>query len=126
MTFDEIRLKSIRAAQNFQELGYGSQQVFAFMVRNSHNVAPTIFGALCAGCSVNTVDPSFGKTELLHMLGTTKPSLMFCDIECYELVKESLTELENDAKIYTFGGSEDDSEPVENLFAETGTEESFM
>lgn len=126
MTFDEIRLKTIRAAQNFQELGYQPKQVFAFMIRNSHNVAPIIFGAISIGCPVNTLDPSFGKTELLHMLGTTKPALMFCDIESYELVKESLIELENDAKIFTFGGSDGDSVPVEDLFAETGTETSFM
>lgn len=126
MTFDEIRLKTIRAAQNLQELGYGSKQVFAFMVKNSHDVASTIFGALCVGGSVNTLDPSFGKTELLHMFGTTKPSLVFCDLESFELVKESLAELENDATIYTFGGNVDGSETVENLFAETGTEESFM
>lgn len=126
MTFDEIRLKTIRAAQNLHDLGYESKQVFAFMVRNFHNVAPTIFGAMSIGCSVNTLDPSFGKTELLHMLGTTKPSLMFCDVESLELVKECLVELENEAKIFTFGGSEDGSEPVENLFAETGTEDGFM
>ncbi|XP_055325885.1 uncharacterized protein LOC129579744 [Sitodiplosis mosellana] len=126
MTFDEIRLKTIRAAQNLQELGYQPKQVFAFMIRNSHHVAPTVFGAISIGCSVNSLDPSFGKTELLHMLGTTKPDLMFCDVESYELVKECLVQLQNDAKIFTFGGSDGESEPVENLFAETGTESSFM
>lgn len=126
MTFDEIRLKTIRVAQNLQDLGYQSKQVFAFMVKNSHYVAPTLFGAISIGCSVNTLDPSFGKTELIHMLGTTKPNLMFCDVGSYGLVKDCLVELENDAKIFTFGGNEDESEPVENLFTETGNEDKFM
>lgn len=126
MTFDEIRLKTIRAALSLQERGYQSKQVFSFMVRNSHHIAPTIFSAMCIGCAVNTLDPSFGRTELLHMLGTTKPDVMFCDVESFDLVKECLTELENDAKIFTLGGSVDESEPVENLFIETGTEESFV
>lgn len=126
MTFDKIRLNAIRTAQNLQALGYRSKQVFAFMIRNSHHVAPIIFGTMCIGCSVNMLDPSFGKTELLHMLRTTKPDLMFCDIESLDLVKGSLVELENGAKIFTIGGNRGGSEPVESLFAETGTENTYM
>lgn len=126
MSFDEIRIKTIRAAENFQERGYESKQIFGLLARNSHHVAPIVFGSICIGCIVNALDPTFGKIELIHMLNTTNPSLMFCDIECYDLLKECLTELENEAKIFTFGGSKDDTEPVEILFAETGTEKYFL
>lgn len=87
-----------------------------------------VFGSFAIGCPLNTLDPSFGKTELNHMLRTIKPSLMFCDIECYDLVKECLEELDNDFRhtIFTFGGSKDNSEPVENLFAETHQESEFL
>lgn len=40
MTFDEIRIKSIRFAQNLQARGYKSQQVFGIVAKNSHHVAP--------------------------------------------------------------------------------------
>lgn len=64
----------------------------------------------------------------MHMLKTTKPVLMFCDVDCHVLVKQCLADLENDFKfdIVTVGGSKDDSEPIENLFAETGREEEFL
>lgn len=64
----------------------------------------------------------------MHMLKTIKPVLMFCDIECYDLVKECLKEVENEFqfKILTLGGSKDGSEPIDNLFAETGHEDEFM
>lgn len=126
MSFDEIRIKTIQAAENLQERGYEPKQIFGLLARNSHHVASIVFGSISIGCSVNTLDPTFGKIELMHMLNTTKPSLMFCDIEGYDLLKECLTELENDAKIFTFGGSKDDSEPVEVLFTETGTENYFL
>lgn len=116
----------IRAAQNLQKRGYTPKQVFGFICKNSHNVAPIIFASISVGCPANTLDPSFGKTELIHMLKTTKPVLMFSDLECYDLIKECLTELGKDTKIFTFGGSKGDSEPVENLFAETHEEDSFM
>lgn len=96
------------------------------MAKNSHHVAPIVFASISNGCPVNTLDPSFGKTELCHMLKTTKPVLLFCDVEGYELVKKCLSELGNKAKVFTFGGSKGEAEPVENLFAETHTEESFL
>lgn len=78
------------------------------------------------GCPINTLDPSFGKNEIKHMLSTTQPSLMFCDIKIYDLLKECLSELGNDADIFTFGGQIGDSEPVENLFVENGDEYEFV
>lgn len=125
MSFNEIRIKTIRAAQNLQKRGYEPKQVFGLMAKNSHHVAPIVFASICIGCPINTLDPTFGKTELIYMLKTTKPALMFCDVEVYDLVAECLAELKNDAKIVTFGGSTDGADSVENLLAETNTEIEF-
>lgn len=78
------------------------------------------------GCLVNTLDPSFKKAEIIHILKLTKPVLMFCDVENYELLRECLTELKNCAKIFTFGGSNGDSEQIETLFGKTHNESDFM
>lgn len=126
MTFDEIRTKTIRAAQNLQELGYKREQVFGLIAKNSQNVAPIAFASFAIGCPINSLDPSFGKTEFMHMLKITKPVLVFCDVSCYEILSECLTELESNARIFTFGGSSGRSEPVENLFKETQRDEKFM
>lgn len=126
MTFDEIKTKTIRAAQNLQALGYKREQVFGLIAKNSQNVAPIAFASFAIGCPINSLDPSFGKTEFMHMLKITKPVLVFCDVSCYEILSECLTELESDARIFTFGGSFGRSEPVENLFKETQREETFM
>ncbi|XP_031621710.1 4-coumarate--CoA ligase 1-like isoform X2 [Contarinia nasturtii] len=119
-------MKTIRAAQNLQKRGYRSKQVFGVLAKNSHHLAPIVFASLAIGSAVNTLDPTFGKTELLHMLKTIKPALIFCDVEACDLVKVCLNELNNDAKIFTFGGSTDDSEQVENLFVETHNESKFV
>lgn len=126
MSYNEIRLKSIRAARNLQARGYKAKQVFGFLAKNSHHLAPVVFASFYLGCPVNTLDASFGKVELIHMLKTTKPTLMFCDTETYDLLKESLHELGNNAKIFTFGGKKGDSEQVENLFIENGNDYEFM
>lgn len=87
-----------------------------------------VFASIAIGCPITTLDPSFSKSQLMHMLKTTKPKLMFCDVICLDLVKECRTAMETDFQfdILTFGGSKDDSEPVENLFAETDHEEHFL
>ena len=126
MCFDEIRSRSIRAAQNLRARGYTKNQVVGFIAGNSHHVAPIVFASLYLGCPVNTLDPSFGKNDIKHMLNTTKPSVMFCDVKIYDLLKECLDDLENDAEVFTFDGQIGESKPVENLFMENGDETDFV
>lgn len=126
MSFDEIKVKTIRAAQNLQNLGYKPKQVFGLIVKNSYHVAPIFFASIAIGCQLSTLDTSFGRTELIHILNMTKPVLLFCDVECVDLLDECLKEIEIQAKIFTFGGSKGNSEPIENLFKETHKETQFM
>lgn len=126
MTFDEIRIKTIRAAQNLQALGYKPKDVFTLIARNSQHVAPITFASLAIGCPINTLDPSFGRAELNHMMKITNTVLVFCDVECFELVNKCLKELGNSAKIFTFGDSAGQSESVESLFEDTHRENQFM
>lgn len=126
MTFDEIRIKSIRAAKNLQQLGYKPNDMFGLMARNWKDTAPIVFASLFNACPLNTLDPNFGKVELIHMLKTTKPCLMFCDVELFDLVAECLTESGMKSHIFTFGGQEGDSKTVESLFAENGDDDDFL
>lgn len=80
---------------------------------------------MCIGCPLSTLDPSFSKAEILHMLSITKPTFMFCDSGMYELLQECLNELENDATVFTFSGQVGDSIPVENLFQGSTEAENF-
>lgn len=126
ITFNQIRIKAIRAATNLQRLGYKSNSIFGFIARNSANVALIVFASLFNGCPLNTMDPNFGKVELIHMLKTTKPCLMFCDLEIYDLVAECLKDLELRSCIFTFGGQTGDSKSVDSLFDEIGDENQFL
>lgn len=125
MSFAELHKKTVCAAQNLQTLGYQPKRVIATIARNSHHVAPIAIASIAIGCQLISLHSSFKRTELIHMLKLTEPILMFCDIDSYELVKECFEELRHTAKIYTFGGTIGDSEPVENLFEETHNEHEF-
>lgn len=125
MTYNELHLKTIRAAQNLQTRGYQTNQVFSLMTRHLENVAPIVFAAYYLGCPVNPLHWSFGKDEIVQIFRTTKPSVIFCEIENYLVLVESLRELKMNAKIFTFNGQTHDSESVTNLFLETGIEIHF-
>lgn len=126
MTFEELYVKSVRAAQNIQKLGYHRGDIFAVISKNNHDLSSIVMALLSTGHPFNTLDPSFTEIEMTHMLNLTKPKLIFTELESYEIVKQSLQNVNNDAKIYTFGGQIEDSLPVENLFVETGIESEFM
>lgn len=65
------------------------------------------------------------RSTLIRIFGTTKPSVIFCDVKAYDLLSDCLKEMDSSAKVFTFNGTKDNSEPVENLFKETGREEDF-
>lgn len=126
LTNNEIRLRIIRTAQNITNLGFKEDDIFTIIARNSENLAPLVFGSMAIGCPVNTLDPSFGRFEITHMLEIAKPKLVFCDLDKLDVVRESLEGLELNPMIYTFGGETEFSRNVSELLAETECEEDFV
>lgn len=126
LTFEEMHLKTIRAAQNLQIRGCTPKQVIGFMVENVPHLSPIVFAAYSVGCPINALSTTVDKSDVLRMLGITQPSIFICDVKKYDLIKECLTELRNDAPIYTFNGTKNSSIAVEYLFEKTGNEESFV
>lgn len=121
-----MKIKTMRAVQNLQARGIKPGQIVEIVARNSHHLAPIVFASLALGCTFNALSTSSARNDIIHMLRITKPAVMFCDVENYELVKDCLAELGNKAIMFTFGGSVDGSEPVENLFTKTHKENQFM
>lgn len=127
MTFDEIKTKTIRAAQNLQARSFFKpKQTFVLLSRNDHNVAPIVFASIAIGCPLNCLDASFSETELIHMLKTTTPAVAFCQSTCYDLLMHCLNVVSNPAKVFVIGDNQTQCESVENLFAETHREQEFM
>ena len=127
LTYDELRLNTIRAAQNLQKRGFnGPKQVFAFLAKNSDYLTSLMFASFCLGSMADMWNASHGKADIIRLLQMTRPNLFFCDVELYDVLVECLNEANHQAKIFTFNGVKGESEAVENLFEETGTEENFM
>lgn len=126
MSFDDIKIATIRVAQNLQTIGCKPKDVFMIIGKNSHQVAPITFASIAIGCPINALDLSFRKTEVIHMMKITQPKIVFCDVAYYELVDVCLRELGNNASIFCFGGIVGRSKSVDSLFKETHKESLFM
>lgn len=125
ITFDELRLMTVRAAQNLQKRGYNLKQIIGINSLNEPYLAPIIFAALCLGIPVNPLYSKW-KPDIIEMFTSTDPAIIFCEIEKYDITVECLTEMKLEAKIFTLNGLKGDSEAVENLFVETGMEDEFL
>lgn len=118
-------MMTIRAAQNLQKRGYNSKDVTALITGDVAHLAPIVFAGLCLGHPMSAMASSW-KPDLLRMLEITKPRIIFCEVEKYDLVVECMADLGIQAKVFTFGGAKGDAEPVENLFVETNCEDEFV
>lgn len=126
VTFEEMHMKTVRAAQNLQKLNHNKDELFVIISKNNHDVAPICMALFCIGQLFHPYRPSFGKTELIQMFEDLKPKVIFAEMESYALIKKCAEHVGSDAKIYTFCGKTADSLAVEDLFAETGIEEDFV
>lgn len=87
LTCDDIRLRSIRAAQNLTKLGYKQGDMVGFAMRNRENVAPLVYGCFLIGAPVNCVDPDFTAADMAHMFRISRPVLVVADEENVGTVK---------------------------------------
>lgn len=101
LTNNDIRVRSIQAAQFFQKLGFKEGDIVGFVARNSDNLAPLMIGAFLCGIIVNGISPTFKKDEITRHFIETKPKLIFCDDSNYPEIREFLIETNLRSLVYT-------------------------
>lgn len=128
LTCEELRVKSIRLAQNLTALGIKSSDVVGIICRHTHEVTIALYGCILIGAPVNPSDLSFTKNDIKHMFEQTKPKLVICDSDQVSKVREALSELRNDAKVYSisYGESSEDFLSFNELIEPTGSEDNFI
>lgn len=126
MTYNEIRLKTVRAAQNLLKRGFKPRDVFGFLAGSSEHLVPLMVASICLACPVAPLYSMLTKDEIVRFFLKTKPTVVFCDVSAYDQLAEALLELPFSVQVFTLGGKMNGAEPVENLFVETGEENDFV
>lgn len=126
MTCGEMRLRTIRVAQNLARMGYNRDNTFTMAARNGESVAPVLFACFALGIPVNTLDASFQRDDLSHMLQTVRSQVLFCDQETWPEMKVALEMVKLDPVVFIFGEKVEGCKHVDELLKETGTEDEFV
>uniref|UniRef100_A0A8D7ZYL0 Luciferin 4-monooxygenase n=1 Tax=Culex pipiens TaxID=7175 RepID=A0A8D7ZYL0_CULPI len=128
MTNGELQLRATRVAQNLKELGFCKGDMVTMACANSENVAPLAVGLLINGMPFNTLAPSYGVDDMVHMMKITQPKLVFCDANNYETIKQAVALAVKDKPlVYVFeSGEMDGVNKVEDLLKVTGREQFFV
>lgn len=125
MTYHDMRMETIRVAQNLEKRGFKSHQVFGFMAGNSEHLVSAFLASICLACPVVPLHPMLSRDEIIHVLLKTKPTVVFCDVSAFVEMNKALKELNRGVKVFTFGGQIRGIEPIENLLIATGNETDF-
>ena len=126
VTFAEIRLKSIRVAQNLIKSGISADDVVGIVCKNQVNLTPIVYGCAFIGAPVNPLDVSFAINDIKQMFGQTKPKIVICDNDVYDNVKQALDAIESNAEIYLFNERISGIKCLDDLLEPTGHEDEFV
>lgn len=124
-TFNQIRTRSVQVAMCLEEIGIQKGDICAVISRNNPDLAPVIFGCFLRGAPINTLDAGFDQKDLDHMLGLTKPKVIFTEEDVLINVKSSLEKLKIDSKVFCFKNDETDEDSIKRFFKITVTKENI-
>ncbi|XP_053681650.1 probable 4-coumarate--CoA ligase 1 [Sabethes cyaneus] len=100
MTCGELRTQMIRVALNLNKrYGVSRQDMLCMVVNNSACVTPVLLGCFLLGAPVHTLDASFERSDLVHLMGITRPKFVFCNDDNVPAVRQALAELSCDAQV---------------------------
>lgn len=126
MTYNEMRLKTIRGAQNLLSRGFKPRDVFGFLAEHSDNLVPVLLASICLACPIAPLHQTLSKDEMVRFFLKTAPSVVFCDSNACDQLTEAIKELPFTVTVFTFGTPANGFESVESLFVETGQENHFV
>lgn len=97
----EMAKLASRIAKNLLKEGFKLGDVVGLVAKNTTYVAPLVLACLLTGCPISTLDPTFDVGEVSHIFKQTKPKIVFCDHDNYEVVSEALKRCANESEILT-------------------------
>lgn len=127
LTCDELMINSIRVAQNLTKFGVKTDDVIGVICKNSHKVSFLFNGCILIGAPINPLEPSFEKNDIKHLFRQTVPKVVICESEVVSKVKETMSELKNEALIFAMNSETiDGTYNFSELLEPTGSETDFV
>lgn len=106
LTSEELKLSSIRVAQNLIKSGVKPNDVITMITHQSHMTTSLINGVIFSGALINPLDAQFDEKDIRAVCENTKPRIIICDPEAIPKVQKSLNGVNFIYRIYTTSSDE--------------------
>ncbi|XP_068622181.1 uncharacterized protein [Battus philenor] len=106
LTSGTIAQEAMNLAVSLTNLGVKKGEVIAICSENRNEFWGTVIGVACTGAVVTTINPAYGKDELKHVLGISKPKYLFCSPYTYKVCGETIKSYSQVKKVFLFGEEE--------------------
>ncbi|XP_055611610.1 luciferin 4-monooxygenase-like [Uranotaenia lowii] len=126
LTYGEMKLRTVRMAQNLSLLGYGKGDTLTLVAANSEHVVPLVYACLTLGIVINPLEVTLPRVGLAHMMKTVKPSVVFCEQSSLGEVEAAIDMIGSKVKVFVIGERVKGYKHVEDLLVETGEEAQFV
>ncbi|KAJ8735612.1 hypothetical protein PYW07_007232 [Mythimna separata] len=108
ITFGELVQLVVNAASSLIRLGVERDEVVAVCSENRMEFLVTSIAAWCSGAAVTLLNAAYGKSELVHTMGISKPKYLFLSPETYNKFYETMLGANMVKKFFIFGDSVND------------------
>lgn len=126
LSCDQLRISSIRVAQQLQKVGIQEDDVIGLISHHSHFATCFITGCILAGAIINPLDSEFSEDDILHVFSESKPKIIVCDGETIPKLQRALKNVDFDYRIYSLTDATSSYQLNANSFlTPTGEEVNF-
>ncbi|XP_075157729.1 putative 4-coumarate--CoA ligase 1 [Haematobia irritans] len=114
----------VRIALHLEKLQFNHSDIVGISARNSSYILPIVLGCLFNGTPLHAVNAMLDKDTLSYCLSLTKPIIIFCDSNNYEVLKRATDTYK--PMFYTIATNISNVPTVLDLLKETENEELYL
>lgn len=112
----ELKVSSIKIAQNLIAIGIKPDDVIGLICRNSNFVTCFLTGSILMGGIVHPLDHSLSADNMSQLYGHSQPKLIICDLENLSSLQDALGKINIKPMIYVTEKDGDEEEGFPSAF----------
>lgn len=125
-TNEQVLQMSTRIALSLIDQGLKQTEFVGIIADNTSYVLPVVFGCYFAGIPHHPLGMCLNKDSIVYCWEKTRPRVIFCEGSIYQLVKETLDQMELDCSIYTLNNHLDNVARIDELLTDKGVREKMF
>ncbi|KAG5680303.1 hypothetical protein PVAND_009820 [Polypedilum vanderplanki] len=122
----ELKLMSIRVAQNLVKIGVKEDDVVGMITHQSHFTTSFILGCVFMGALPNPLDENLSESDIRIIYKQTKPKIIICDDKAIYKLESALENVDFEFVIYSTSREHEKYQSTKIFLNPTNVEENFM